>query len=266
MTQNSRLSIGVLLAAVAMLCTACPSSGVYRTAKTQDPGVSDFGLSWNATRIASTEVKDNQSGETTKSDDSIVLPKILPEVSFHVGVAENVEAGGRVDVSAGLLEVDAKYRFLQSGDLHLATQPAAAYQSLFIVEGFRLTLPVIATYEITKFFSVTGFGYGQYVDISPTDDDADASFAITGYNLGGGVGFTFEGETFYFTPMVEYSKSFNTAKATAEGETASADSEYTFVIVSLNLGFYLGKEKKQLDRLEKQIDNIDDKLDKALDK
>lgn len=265
---HSRLSIAVALAAVALLCTACPSSGVYRSAKTQEPGVSDLGLSWNATRIASAEVTENESGESEKSEDSIVIPKILPEVSFHVGIADNVEAGGRVDVSSGLLELDAKYRFLQADGLHLAVQPAAGYQSLFFVEGVRLTLPVIATYELTPFFSVNVFGYGQYFNVSPTseDSDDDIGYELNGVNVGGGGGFTFEGETFYFTPMIEYSKSVSDFTVKSEGQTESASADLTFVVVSLNLGFYLGKEKQQLDRQDKKLDDINDKLDRALEK
>lgn len=263
---HSRLSLVGLLVAVALFCTACPSSGVYRNAKTADPGVSDFGLSWNVTRLTNSKVKDNQTGETESSDDNFIVPKIVPEVNFHVGIVDNVEAGGRIDISSGLLELDAKYRFFHNDKVHLAVQPAIGYQSLFFIEGYKASLPLIATYEIVEFFSVTAFGYGQYVSLSPTNDDSDVGYEYDGVNVGGGAAFTFEGETFYFTPMIEYSKAISDTETNVDGQTASAETELSFVIVSINLGWYLGKEKQQLDRLENKIDGIDDKLDKALEK
>ena len=265
--RTRNLGLLVLLGAVALMLQACPSAGVYRTAKTLEPGTSDIGLSFNATKLSSESIEATSDGQTQTEDTSsgpdIVIPKILPEVSFHIGVADNVEVGGRVDITAGLLELDTKYRFLKSSGLHVAVQPAAAYQSFFFIEGYRLTLPLMVTYEINDWFAVNAYGLGQYSSLSPTDDTADGAVDISGASVGGGGGLTFSGETFYFSPSIEYTQTLLEAE---DDDANSVGFNYTYTVVSLNMGWILGKEKKQLDRIENKIDKMDDKLDKALEK
>ena len=51
------------------------------------------------------------------SGTKMVWPSFIPELSYHVGLGDDMEVGGRAVLTAGLLELDAKYRFLHTGDM-----------------------------------------------------------------------------------------------------------------------------------------------------
>ena len=75
-------------------------------------------------------------GSTSASEDfdtDLTIPNILGDYAYHLGVAEDFEAGGRIAVGSGLLELDVKYRFLGGADskLHVAVNPAIGYQTCF---------------------------------------------------------------------------------------------------------------------------------------
>lgn len=69
-----------------------------------------------------------------------------------------MELGGRLSVGSGLLEVDAKYRFLRTANdtLHIAAAPAMGYRVIGLVRGAVFTLPVMLTYDLSTYVSVTG--------------------------------------------------------------------------------------------------------------
>jgi len=148
----------LLALGVALVLQGCPASGIYRTARTLNEGESDFGLSFNATRYSTQDrqVTDVNGNVTTEKGGSVVLPNLIPELNYHIGISEGLEFGGRVGLTSGLIEFDVKYRFLggEGEKLHLAVQPAVGYRALFIVEGLHATLPVIATYDVAPTLSV----------------------------------------------------------------------------------------------------------------
>jgi hypothetical protein len=125
---------------------------------------------------------------------------------------------------------------------------------LFIVEGYRATLPLLVTYEINDWFALNVHGLVQYSDLSPTDDSIDGAVDISGLSYGGGGGFIFSGETFFFSPGLEITKTALSAEASDSGD--SVTSNYTYTIVSLNMGWILGQEKKSLDRIENKLDKV----------
>jgi len=105
---------------------------------------------------AGQQVTDVNGNVTTEKGGSVVLPNLIPELNYHIGISEGLEFGGRVGLTSGLIEFDVKYRFLggEGEKLHLAVQPAVGYRALFIVEGLHATLPVIATYDVAPTLSV----------------------------------------------------------------------------------------------------------------
>jgi len=244
-----------------LMLSGCPSVGIYRTARTLDPGVGDFGLAVNATRIQSASAAyTDESGNKHEEDvSSIVWPNLIPEANFHIGVVDDLEVGGRVALSSGLIELDAKYRFLQAADnkLHMATQPAVGYRSLFALEGVSFTLPLVLTYDVTSFLAVTAFGYGSYLDISPVDDSLDIDLATNSMAVGGGIGLEFRGDTFYVMPVIDVSRTM--MDMSSDGNKAETD--FTFMTFGVAFGWLMGKEKQQLDRIENKLDKIDKKLD-----
>ena len=56
--------------------------------------------------------------------DAVTVPGLIPELTYHIGVTEDVEFGGRVALGFGYGELDLKYRFHDSDGLHLAVAPA----------------------------------------------------------------------------------------------------------------------------------------------
>src|SRR6185436_17663229 len=109
------------------------------SAKTLGKGESQVGLTFSATRYD--EVKTNSDNTTTT--ESIVLPELLPEITYHIGMTDDVEVGGRVALGALGLEGDVKYRFFKSDKLHLAIAPAVSYQAFIILQGVGFRLPGI---------------------------------------------------------------------------------------------------------------------------
>ncbi len=258
--MTRRLIALAMVALFGALAAGCPSVGVYRTARTLEPGISDLGITYSASRISTGEstYTDSEGNKITEDAASIVVPNLIPDVSFHVGVVDNLEVGGRLGLGSGLIELDAKWRILQAADdkLHLSIQPAVGYRALFFLEGVNITMPVLLTYDITRWFSVTAFGYGSYYNLDLVDQDAadDVNLDTNSLTAGGGLGFEFRGETFYVMPFVDRSL---TNFGVDEHE---ADLDLTWVNFGVAFGFHFGKEKQQLDRIEDKIDRIDQKL------
>ena len=73
---------------------------------------------------------------------------------------------------------------------------------------------------------------------------------------GGAFQLRYEGDTFYVGPIVEYSHTV--ADFNASDFDLSLGMNMLFV--GITSGWYFGKEKIQMDRMEKKIDKIGDKL------
>jgi hypothetical protein len=234
----------ILAAVLCIATTGCVMTGSYNSAKTLEPGTSSFGLTFgiNEFRIA---------------DKNYSYPSIIPEIAFHTGAAENLEMGGRIALAALGLEGDAKYRFFHTASLHLAVNPAVGYQAFITLKGVTASLPLIATYDLSNRFSLTVAGFGRYSHFNISDTSADnplPDFFGNKVIYGGSFGPEVHGETFFFRPMVEV------AHVVPVGDRNKK--EWNRVSVAVHLGWILGREKQQLDRIEKKIDKIDNKLDK----
>ena len=255
--------LGVLLLAT---LTGCPNGALYRTARTLEPGEADVSYTFSATRIAQSdyETTDENGDKVTEKGDSVVLPNLIPEISAHVGVVDNLEIGGRLGLGSMIMELDAKYRFVGDKDarMHVAIQPAVGYRTFVFVEGVHATLPLIMTYDITPFLSVNFAPFVSYTNYEAVDDDLDVDFAVTALQAGGGVGLQFRGETFHLMPGVEVSRTF----AQAEAEGSQADADFTFVNFGVTFGFIYGRELKEIKRTQEKLDDMDKKLDRINDK
>src|SRR5262245_30535888 len=102
---------------LALLATGCLMAGNYHSARVLEKGTSQFGLTFSATQFKSVE-HDSAGNEVNTT--YVAIPNILPEITYHIGVAENVEAGGRIGIGSLGGEFDVKWRFLRSDKLHLA--------------------------------------------------------------------------------------------------------------------------------------------------
>jgi hypothetical protein len=232
-------------------------AGNYHSARTLEKGESQFGLTFSATRYELEEV--DQDGNTTI--DSIVLPNVLPEIVYHIGMADNVEVGGRVSLGALGLEGDVKYRFLQSDKLHLALAPAINYQAFVVLQGVGLRLPGILTYELADNLDFTAAVFGSTTRYSVPSDDTDSDFSAfrgTLVSTGGAIGFDLHGETFSIRPAVEFTRYVaDLSSDSGSGSGSGSDSAgFNTVNVLVHLAWTGGKEKKQLDRIERKLDDM----------
>lgn len=249
--KPATMGYGVLSTALCVAAMGCMMAGSYNSARTLEPGTSSLGLTFGINEIRI-------------GDKDYSYPSIIPEITFHTGVAENLELGGRVALAALGLECDAKYRFFHTGRLHLAVNPAIGYQAFVTLKGVTASLPLIATYDLSNRFSLTMAGFGRYSHFNAKDTSADnplPDFFGDKVSYGGSFGPEVRGETFFFRPMVEVAH-----VVPVDGSNKKA---WNRVSVAVHFGWIMGREKQQLDRIEKKIDGIDKKIDgmdKKIDK
>jgi hypothetical protein len=235
-----------LVAVMVPLCGGCLLAGNYHSARTLGKGESHFGLNFATITYESRD----QSGDV----DSITLPSLIPELTYHVGLSDDLEVGGRVGLAQLALEGDIKYRLLQSDQLHIAIAPAISVQSLIITTGTSAVLPGIATIELSDNVAITGSLFGRVTRYSSVDiDDSDEDLSVFSGSLfgtGASFGVEFRGEQFLFRPGFEY-----TRYALDFGDEDDFSGFNTFSLV-VHVGFIGGREKKQLDRIEEKLDRL----------
>jgi len=232
--------------------TGCLMAGNYHTAKTLEKGESQVGLTFSGTQYSKTET--DSSGNTQLV--GVFLPNILPEITYHVGVADNVEVGGRVSLGALGMEGDVKYRFFRGDKLHLAIAPAIGGQAFIVVKAAMFRLPLIATYELNDVLDFNVVVFGATAHYSPVLDDGGSSdfgeFNGTLLSSGAAVGFDIHGETFSIRPAVEFTRYLYNF---SDGSNSASDG-FNTVNVLVHLAWTGGKEKQQLNRIEEKIDRL----------
>lgn len=232
------------LVGLAWLTTGCLLAGNYHSAKTLPKGQSSVGMTFSATSYA-------RNGE----DGRITIPNILPEVTYSVALQDNLEIGGRVGVGSLALEGNVKYRFLQSPQLHMAIVPTVGAQSLILINGFMVKLPVVATVDLADNVAINLSGFGTTTSYSSAGaDDSDDDLAVFSGSLGGfggSIGLEFSGATFAIRPGIEvtrYQLDFGDDDDTFDG--------FNTINVMVHLSFIRGREKQQLDRIEQKLDDL----------
>lgn len=222
---------------LAALLTSCQSPALVRTARTLPEGAGDLALSVNLTRISlrATRVE----GVTVPVQD-FNLPNPVPDVLYNHGITNDFELGGRLSLGSGLLEVNAKYRYLQvaQGTLHFAVAPAAGYRVLGLVNGPVLTLPLLVTYDLSPRMSLSGGPLISYASYSVPDSLAFGDLDLRGNTLyaGGGMGLQLRSALgLHLMPSVELHRSVS-----RQGDAAELP-----VVDVLFLGVTLGWGPKQ---------------------
>jgi len=237
--KKSMKGCSILAGVMCVATTGCMMTGSYHSAKTLEPGTSNFGLTFGVNQI--------QIDST-----SVSFPNPIPELTFHTGIAENMEVGGRIAIGSLGLEGDFKYRFLHAGKLHLAMVPAIGYQGFLVMKGLTFSLPMVGTLELSKHFALTAALFGRYANYSSSDSSVNAAVQnIVGdaVMFGGAFGPDICGETFFFRPTIEFAR----VNPVSGGEWSG----WNRMSVAVHLGWIIGREKQQLDRIEKKIDKMD---------
>jgi hypothetical protein len=245
----TRVHALVLTIAAATLATGCPMSGGYHSARTLGRGESASGLTFSMTRW-SVENDDPATPETETYE--FALPNLIPEVTYHIGVTDDVEVGGRVALGSFGMEIDAKWRFFKNDKLHLAVAPAIGYQAFIFLQGGILRLPAIMTYDLNDQFGVNLAAFIGSTHFSEVDEDSfDDQDVLSGDLLQSGVAVSFDvrGETLLFRPGIEFSRY---VADFGDGEFEPFNLVNFFVHVAI-IG---GREKKQLNRMERKLDRV----------
>lgn len=197
--------------------SGCLAPAVYRTAHVLEPGETDLGLDVSFQSV--------ETSSYTSDRGTVLYPKmetaylvLLPELSWHYGVAADFEVGGRLALGASMGEVDAKLRLVGSraSSLHVALQPALGGRvrtgSVYggdssSMRGFHATLPLLVTYDITSRWSLTSSLFGQYTSYRDWSDNEPDIVGDVAY-AGGALSVRLRlGSTFYLMPMVEMQRS-----------------------------------------------------------
>jgi hypothetical protein len=184
-----RLVLARLAAGAALFQLGCQAPAIVRTARTLPEGASDISASLNLTRLSLEETRVEGVSIPIRNFN---LPNPLPDLLFNHGVTDDFELGVRLSLGSGLLEANAKYRFFQAPDagVHLALAPAVGYRVLGLVNGPVLTLPFLATWELSPEWALSGgplVSYASYrvpAGLSPDDADIGGNTLYAGGALG----------------------------------------------------------------------------------
>jgi hypothetical protein len=212
---------------------------MLRTARTLPVGEWDLAMSLNLAQVSVEGYTD--AGETVPAD---TLPNVLPELLVHHGADDNLELGGRLSVGSGLLELNAKYRFLRTSDdtLHVAAAPAIGYRVIGPVRGAVFTLPVMLTWDVSKYVSVSGgpllsysiYHASEWFSGGFDSDRGWRSHGIGGETLyaGAGAGVQFRLLGVHLMPGVELHRSLSRSV-----DSADADPGVSLLFVTLTFGW-----------------------------
>ena len=243
----------------------CLMLGNKNSARTLEKGTGEVGLTFGATTyqfetttIDDPDTAEDEGGEKENLSDN--YPVILPEIPFGVAVTDDVQVGGRFAPQSLGFELNTKWRFLHADQLHMAIQPSFNYQSWLIVQGTGVKLPLLVTYDINDNFAFTTSVHGAYTDWGYTDEDfepdeenQEASIWAGGLgSFGMGVCLEVHTDSFFVRPAFEFNRYQSNFDDDFE-DSFEAFNSYGFMV---NLGFVIGKTKKQLDRIERKIDNL----------
>lgn len=198
--KRSPLIFAISSLSIVMASSACFTPSAYRSARVLEKGHTDIGVSFHPSlnRMGGYDDK-NQRDQASNLGD----PGLSPDLNFHMGVAQDVEVGGRIQPLSGYAELDTKLRFIGDDDskFHMAVQPALGISPLIVTMGSNVTLPLIATYEFNDMISWTGYGFA-HAGYTWTMLESDNSSLIN-LGLGAGTGVEFHGDNFYMMPYMQ---------------------------------------------------------------
>lgn len=270
MALPSRLLRALGTSIAAFVASGCLTGGALRSAKTLEPGVGELGVGWTATNYAlgeTTSTDPTGARTVSKSTNSLTLPNLIPEVQYHLGVAEDLEVGGRISAGALTGEIGATYRFLRAKGLHLAVAPAIGYTPLGFTSILQFTAPVLATYELTPNFAVTAcgkIGYWHLTDIDVgTSNNLKDFFSGSGLAYGGAIGLDLHGSTFAIRPFVDFTRIGMSSSTKVEGGSTKISSSLLMTTFGFAVSVAFGREAKALERVDEKLDRIEQKVEKG---
>jgi hypothetical protein len=245
--MNSKLGAALVTlgTTAALLAPGCMPVSNYHSARTLGDGESSWGMTFSSTTYKDVD-------DTTNEQTRATIPGIIPEFTYHIGLSDDVEFGGRVAPGFLYGELDLKYRFLHNDRTHMAIAPAIG-QMAFIVAITAIRLPIILTYELNDKVALnTGVAGSAWVVSDNGDTGDDNPFQVGDDFLQtatGFVGLDIQGRTAYIRPTLEITRGL-----------LGDDTDFEMVQVSVHFGFISGRELKKLDQMQDQLDRIEQKV------
>jgi len=247
-----KILVAVTLPLFAIQCAMVAN---IHSAKTLDPGVSSVSLSVDGAGVMYSFSDSLQKAVPGEYLEPMVIPNatLLPNVNFKMGVKENYELGVLVVPQLLGLEASVKYRFLKSGQNHFAVAP---FSSFYLLKNYSAGAHGIYTFEASDAFLLNMSAFSSFTYQDNTEVLSEEVFTSNQFLAFGGV-FAPQicGESVFFIPAFEY----NIFIPLKENNTLMHIQTYR---VSLSFGWYIGKVKQQLNRIENKIDAMDRKIDK----
>ncbi len=235
---TSPLRRGLLLLPLAVLTVGCiPLAGVPQTARPLGKGVSSHTTS---AMVVTYEDKSDDGSITER----LTFPAV--EYAYRIGVTDDLDVGARITM--GGLGIEAKWRFLHTGTLHLAVAPDLGYVPLGTVGGYWSTLPVIATVDLADNLSVNAGVFLRGAQFDNVDPDSTSSFSGRLGGVGGALGLELRGEVFAIRPTLEAIH----YETVSDGEGGA----FNLFLVSIHFERISGREKQQLNRIENKLDQV----------
>jgi hypothetical protein len=238
------ITLGLCFAALGAV--GCMPVGNYHTARTLGDGESSIGLTFSATTYSATD-------EDTGEIDSLTIPSIIPEISYHIGMTDDFEIGGRIAPGSLYGEIDLKDRFVHSDRFHLAAAPAIG-QMAFIGTLTILRLPLVMTYELSDRVAVNAGVNATSWNANVDADDALDFYGAEEFMVTSGVslGIEFTGKTAFFRPTFEWGTMITDPEGNAE--------RFKIGAVFLHFGFVSGRELKKLEEMDQKLDRIEQNM------
>lgn len=191
---------------------ACQSPALLRTARTLPAGSNDLALSLSFTHVSASAAGVPDVIERAASS-AFNYPNPVPDILYAHGLLDDLELGGRLSLGSGLLELNAKLRYLEAfnGKLHAALGPALGYRLLGLVNGPVATLPALLTYDLSPQLSLTGGALASFASYRLASGLGGGDADVSGDTLyaGGGVGVQLRTGRFHVLPAVEVQRSLS---------------------------------------------------------
>lgn len=244
------------------LVTGCAATAPYRTARTLAHGEHEVAASLSGAYLAADAVTwaTGTPLQPTKDATTRIEGNAVPEIGWHYGVLPNLEAGARVGGGGLLTEVDARYRFVQTGPWHVAAGLAAGETWEPSVRGGRVVVPVVASVDLTPSWGLTAAAHAGWRWLSRPDldphalpksmDDHRFLLGHDSLEVGAGLGADWQGAEGPLGQLLV------TATHWSGGIGVGTETEYdvwAFQVV-LSGGLRFGKEKAEMERAEKEME------------
>ncbi len=198
------LVAAIITATVAL--TGCFPVGNYHSARTLPSGASALGINLSTTTFTTVDEEEvDENGDPV--EERRTIPGIIPEFTYHIGITDDFEFGGRIAPGFLYGELDLKYRFLRNDRVHLTMAPSVG-QMLLLLDVTTVRLPILFAYELHPRFAISASANVSMYIVRDSATDWDDPFTrdefitTTGASLG--VDVVFRGGI--FRPSFEISR------------------------------------------------------------